>query len=560
VIQPLSSPTESMRLRYDVVVVGSGYGGGIAASRLARAGKNVCVLERGQERQPGTYPNTTVGILEEVQVDTPLVRGGSQTALYDFRYNADINVVVGCGLGGTSLINAGICLRPETSVFTADAWPAELRDETALEAHFLIAEQMLRPAVTPAGFLALAKTTGLGEAAQRVQAQLTPVPILVNFEQLENDTNHVGVTQLPCVGCGDCVSGCNFRAKNTVIMNYLPDAKQHAAEIFTRTRVQYVEKTDAGWAVHGQTLDDSEAETAFTVNASVVVLAAGTLGSTEILLRSRERGLSVSDALGTRFSGNGDTIGFAYNTDRLVNGIGRASPPPGSTPVGPCSTAVIDLRQSHGMMVADGAIPGAVSKLVVPLLAAEAKVVGADNRQGAWDRVQAKLRELQSDVLGAYTGAIANTLFFLLIAHDDSMGRMYLQDDRLRIDWPGLGQQAQFAEASDLLKRMSQGLDGTYIENPVWNDLTNHNMVTGHPLGGCPMADSATLGVVNHKSQVFVGSNADGVHDGLYVMDGSVIPTSLGVNPLFTIAALAERSCAHLAQDRNWAIDYVATR
>src|ERR1041385_7847100 len=100
----LSSTIEDIQDHYTVVVVGSGYGGGIAASRLARAGKRVCVLERGKELQPGEYPRTAVEFVKEVQTDLPLARFGSATALFDVRYNDDINIVVGCGLGGTSLI------------------------------------------------------------------------------------------------------------------------------------------------------------------------------------------------------------------------------------------------------------------------------------------------------------------------------------------------------------------------------------------------------------------------------------------------------------------------
>lgn len=136
------------------------------------------------------------------------------------------------------------------------------------------------------------------------------------------------------------------------------------------------------------------------------------------------------------------------------------------------------------------------------------------------------------------------------------MGRMFLNDDRLRIDWPGLGQQPQFEKGSDLMHRATLALGGTYLLNPIWNELTDHNLATAHPLGGCVMADDAGRGAVNHKGQVFSDQSGDAVHEGLYVMDGSVVPTALGVNPLLTISALAERSCHLLAGDNGWVIDY----
>src|SRR5215472_16331199 len=101
----LASPFELMKDRYRVVVVGSGYGGSIVASRLARAGQEVCVLEQGRELQPGEYPTTLAEAGPELQVDMPEFHLGSRTGLYQVVVNPDVNVFKGCGLGGTSLVN-----------------------------------------------------------------------------------------------------------------------------------------------------------------------------------------------------------------------------------------------------------------------------------------------------------------------------------------------------------------------------------------------------------------------------------------------------------------------
>jgi cholesterol oxidase len=557
----LSSPIENMRDAYDVVVVGSGYGGGIAASRLSRAHKTVCVLERGDEKQPGDYPNSALSLLKEIQLDTPAGKLGSDVALFDFRYNDSVNVVVGCGLGGTSLINAGICLRPDPAVVANANWPAELRSETALATYFDRAEAILKPSPSPAFFLGSAKTRALEAAAVTLGKTAAPVSILVNFQPLVDDKNQFGVTQLPCIGCGDCVSGCNYSAKSTLIMNYLPDAKNHGAEIFTRTRARHVEKAGSGWIVHGEIVAGDGGTTPFQVNGGVVILSAGALGSTELLLRSRDKGLAVSQQVGSRFSTNGDTIGFAYNTGRDINGIGLGSRQlGGKTPIGPCSTVMVDWREDSdvgaGVVIEDGAIPGAVAAFLAPSLAAASKFLGAEASQGLWDELKGKALEVESELSGAYSGAVANTLFLLAMAYDDSMGRMLLRDDRLRVDWPGLGQQRQFARASDRMRQVSEAIGGTYVQDPVWSQLTGHSLISGHPLGGCAMADNADHGVVNHKGQVFSGIAGADSHPGLYVMDGSVVPTALGVNPLFTISALAERSCYELTRDYGWTIDY----
>src|SRR6185436_8418720 len=145
-----------------------------------------------------------------------------------------------------------------------------------------------------------------------------------------------------------CVTGCNHGAKNTLIMNYLPDAKNHGAEIFTEMDVRYLERDGDRWVVHVQALDAGrekfDAPTMF-VRADVVVVGGGSLGSTEILLRSKARGLPTSDRLGQGFTGNGDVLGFAFNTKQPINAIGFGHhDPEGRAPVGPCITSVIDIR------------------------------------------------------------------------------------------------------------------------------------------------------------------------------------------------------------------------
>src|SRR5262249_43087828 len=151
------------------------------------------------------------------------------------------------------------------------------------------------------------------------------------------------------IGCGDCVSGCNFHAKNTTLMNYLPDSVNFGAEIFCEVSVRYLARDGAGWRIYYKPLgvgrEKFNAPDLF-VSADIVILGAGTLGSTEILLRSTQKGLPLSPKLGERFTGNGDVLGFGYNTDTEINGIGfGAHKPEGREKVGPCITSVIDLRQ-----------------------------------------------------------------------------------------------------------------------------------------------------------------------------------------------------------------------
>ncbi len=559
----LSSPIEQLKNHYTVVVVGSGYGGGIAASRLARAGQQVCVLERGRERQPGEYPDTLAEMAREGQIDTPQAHIGSRTGLYDFRVNDDINVFLGCGLGGGSLVNANVSLPPERRVLEDVRWPEALRADidTTLADGFRRAANMLKPIPYPSDSPTLPKLEALERSSAEFGGHFSRPPINVTFK---DGINHVGVQQHACVLCGDCVSGCNHGAKNTILMNYLPDARNHGAEIYCEVAVRRLERADHGWRVHYQLVESGrEAFDAPTLalTADLVVLAAGTLGSTEILLRSKAAGLAASDQTGFRFTGNGDALGFSYNTDAPVGSVGFGDREvEGRAPVGPCITGLIDLRNQDnlddGMVIEEGATPGGMGGLLPTGLGTAAGLVGQDPLAGgapAPDTVAAQ-RVLESVLHGPYRGAVHNTQTYLVMAHDDGAGKMTLEDDRVRITWPGVGEQPVFGKINDRLRAATRPLGGVYLKNPMWNRLTDHQLTTVHPLGGCVMAEQAQDGVVNHKGQVFANTTGSDVYDDLYVADGAVIPRPLGVNPLLTISALAERCCTLIAQDRGWTL------
>lgn len=559
----LSSPIETLKDHYTVVVIGSGYGGGIAASRLARAGQQVCVLERGREFQPGEYPDTLAEVLSEAQVDTPDAHTGSSTGLYDFRINPDISVFMGCGLGGTSLVNANVSLSADPRVFQDPCWPVELRNDlpTLLKDGYDRAQEMLKPVPYPESFPPLLKLQALQKSAAALNTPFYRPPINVTFQ---DGVNHVGVQQRACNLCGDCVSGCNDFAKNTVLMNYLPDARNHGAEIFTQVAVRWLECKDGRWLVHYQLLDSGretfDAPLMF-ISADIVVLAAGTLGSTETLLRSKANGLSLSNQLGQHFSGNGDMLAFTYDSNQAINGIGFGPlPAAGREPVGPCITGIIDSRANpqleDGTVIEDAALPGAIGTLMAPALSAAAPWFGKDNAAGAGEFLDERMREAESLVCGPYHGAVRNTQTYLVMAHDGGAGTMVLENDRLRIHWPGVGAEPIFAKGDDRLAAASVPLGGIYLKNPLWSKIFKDNLTTVHPLGGCAMAADAAHGVVNHKGQVFSSAQGSAVYENLYVSDGSVIPRSLGVNPLLTISALAERCCALIAKDRGWQIDY----
>ena len=342
----------------------------------------------------------------------------------------------------------------------------------------------------------------------------------------------------------------------------------HGAEIFCGVRVRWVEKlSDGRWSVAYDPIGlGREAFSAepLRVTASIVVLGAGALGSTEILLRSRAHGLALSPALGSRFTGNGDVLGFGYNNDQPIDGIGlghRAAAyrwprdKDEQAPVGPTITGLIDLRGTanleEGMVIEEGAIPGAIGGSLPGVMAATAAAVGTDTDPD--NILSQRAREIESLTRGPYHGAVNHTQTFLVMSHDGpGAGTMELDaDDRLRVVWPGVGDQPGFQRVAEKLRTAVKETGGTYVPNPIWTKLMHDELISVHPLGGCPMADEAARGVVDEDCRVFAGREGREVHGGLYVCDGSVMPRSLGVNPLLTISAVTERAMIKLSAARG---------
>ena len=546
----LARPLDDLKPHYDAVVVGSGYGGGVAASRLARAGKRVAVLERGREFVTGEFPGRLPELREQLQVTGRRVRMGPPTGLYDVRLGDDMHVMVGCGLGGGSLINAGVALRPDPRVFRDCVWPEEVARDGLLDEGFARAARWLRPARDPlaaerAKYRELAHS---GEALGR--GRLVAAPVAVSFE---TTVNPAGIAQPACTRCGDCCGGCNVGAKNTVALTYLPDAARHGTEIFTHARVLRVTRSaDGRWQVHLERLDGPNGAPAkeIRVSADIVVLAAGTLGSTEILLRSRAEGLALSDRLGRGFSANGDIIAFGYGGKTRVNAIGVGHPPRiQGLDVGACVSGQIEIVDEQdlagSLTIQEGVLPSALAPLLPVLFIPNGRLLGA----------------LQSLVSGVYKGPFANLQTFFGVSHDSASGRLVLEDDRVALAWPGAQDEPVYRRLDDALAALVKAAGGSYVKNPLAGTMMGRQPATAHPLGGCGMGRDRDEGIVNHKCQVFdSGAGIADVHRGLYVMDGAVMPRSLGVNPLLTITALAERATLHLARDLGLSLDDAAVQ
>ena len=539
----LAKPLDQIRRHYDVVIVGSGYGGGVSASRLARAGKRVAVLERGREFVTGEFPSRFPDMRNEMRVTGKHMSLGSDTGLFDVRLGEDMHVLVGCGLGGGSLVNAGVALRPDRRVFADAIWPGQLAQDGLLDEGFRRARQWLAPMSDPKA-TEQTKYHALQRASDGLGGRVVAPEIVVSFDER---VSAGGVAQPACTRCGDCCGGCNVGAKNTVAMTYLPDAVHHGAELFTRAKVSHVAKSDEGqWHVEVANLDpDATAKSRMmSISADMVVLAAGTLGSTEILLRSREKGLAVSDRLGSRFSANGDIIAFGYGSNIPVNAIGVGHPiKEGLGAVGASVSGQLEIYDPEDLAkevrVQEGALPSALAPILPVMFVPNGRLLGA----------------LKSLISGVYQGPLASLQTFFAVSHDSAGGRLVLDGNAIQVAWPDATEEPVYQHLDGVLGKLVENVGGSYVKNPLAGSVMGHQPATAHPLGGCAMAVDCATGVVDHKGRVFDGTGGSGAsnktHDGLYVIDGSVIPRSLGVNPLLTIAALAERAVLHMAADFN---------
>jgi cholesterol oxidase len=378
---------------------------------------------------------------------------------------------------------------------------------------------MLNPQTTPEDRLtpklSVHLKTAAGLRAKRLwDADAYRAPLAITFA---SRTNGQGMRQHGCVQCGDCATGCNVGAKHSLDMNYLPLAWTGGALLFTQVDVSTIKKTgDLYWidyVLRPDAARPGRQETG-SVTAAMVVMAAGTMGSNAILLRSRdEAGLATSAWLGKGFSANGNYMGFVdyqyaeppVQTNSAGAGVAAGVP---TDPVGAYIEGVIDFRRG----------PRPLDRRVLIEEMSHAS-------------------SLAGGVALLTLADLRRALTLLGMGHDRAEGEMRLEGGTPTVRWPDYERQPSHAELTRLMTEYANAIGGRYA---VFSPAKNY---TAHPLGGCRMGESAATGVVNHRGQVFDPTAVDGkaVHAGLYVADASIMPTALGNNPLLTIAALAER-------------------
>jgi cholesterol oxidase len=524
-------------MSFDVIVIGSGFGGAITACRLAQAGAKVLILERGRrwdnKSGPGVtkYPEDLLDPWIWDQEHPELLNGWT-----DLRMFKGMSVVVGAGVGGGSLIYANVSIIPPDDVFKAP-WPAEI-NAAELRRFFQLVEEMLDLQYLPANQIN-PRVQMLNEGADKIGAagRLVELPIAVSFRPdlvldpahppTEADsyehTNKHGAKQGTCIHAGRCDFGCPVRARNTLDVNYLFLAEQtRLAEIRPLHFVTRIEPQNQGYRVsfdrleNGMRIPGSE-------DASKVIVAAGSMGSTELLFRCRDQFKTlpnISRFLGSNWSSNGDFLTPAFYQQKLLY-----------PRVGPTISRGINFldrsREGQSFIIENGGIPNVLNMHMQASLAA-----GINDHP-----FQQLITWLQSQLQGK-DDAITHLMPWFANGVDAGNGQYELKrrfwlfgDLSLNLKWDVTKSIPAFQAEINTQVELSQKTGGEAMPAPWWKDA----LITPHPLGGCNMGSTKENGVVDHTGQVFG-------YKGLYVMDGAIVPTPLGVNPSRTISALSERA------------------
>lgn len=522
-----------MAMDYDAVVIGTGFGGAICGTRLAEAGYRVLFLERGRRWKVEEYPRGHDAPWRWDH-DHPERKHG----WFDFRVFPHMTVVQGAGVGGGSLVYANISVPAKPDTFD-EGWPPEITYDR-LAPHLARVGEMLNVRPVPPNQWP-ARTRLLKEAAEKLGYgdRFRPLELAVTFDESwtydQEDpfdlakskpvTNAQGQQQGTCVHLGECDIGCPVRARNTLELTYLAVAEQHGAAIAPLHIVRRVRPVDGGYEVSYHEIAGG-ALVPGSVTARLVVVAAGSLGSTELLLQCQadpDALPNLSPRLGYGWSSNGDFLTPAVHLGRDVHPT-----------QGPTITAAVDLLDGafngQPVFIEDGGFPNL----------ALAELRRLSEREGLDDREKALIASAR--LLFSVTGGFRSVMPWFAQSRDAADGRLLLRDGKLFLDWDVARSKKTIDAVVAMHQQMALRTGGLPLTPLTWT--TCGDLITPHPLGGCNMADSADRGVVDYRGEAFGYRN-------LYVADGAIVPKALGLNPSRTIGALAEHVAAQIIAEQR---------
>lgn len=525
---------------FDVIVIGSGFGGAITACRLVEAGMKVLILERGRRWEPKAGPGVSA---YPQRLTDPWIWDQNIPERFngwtDVRNFGTMTIVAGAGVGGGSLIYANIFREAPASIFT-DPWPQEIT-KAELQPYYQKVADVLEIQVLPPDqwnprvrlMKEGAEKIGAGNRfatvpqaiAFRKDLKLDPAHPPTEADSVEHVNKH-GAKQGTCIHAGICDFGCPVKAKNTLDVNYLYIAERKGAEIRPLHLVRQIVPQGSRYRVafdrieNGRLIPGSE-------DAERVIVAAGSMGSAELLLRCRDQYKTlpnISRFLGKNWSSNGDLLTTAYYKDRMLYPY-----------VGPNISSAIDFgdrsRDGQAFGIEDGGMPNLLFKHMEAAKAVNAPAAKQHPFQKLIGWLQ---KELQKE------NPLPRLMPWFANGIDAGNGEYGLKRPwyffgrkRLHLHWDIRKSLPVFEAQLKTHVELSQKTGGHALVFPWWKET----LISPHSLGGCNMGNTAQTGVVDHTGKVFGYEN-------LYVIDGSTVATPIGLNPVQTIAALAERAAA----------------
>jgi cholesterol oxidase len=503
---------------YDVVVIGSGFGGSINALRLAQDGKLVIVLERGKRYRPGDFPRDP---MQTDQIFWGYPRRQNAKGLYDVRFLSGLATVVASGVGGGSLIYANIHIRPDPIVFEDERWPTGINRQM-LDPYFDRVAAMLGVSPLPRE-CELPKRDVFRKAAEVLHRPVFDPDQAVSWEQPADPS------RAACRLCAECEFGCQIGAKNTLDFTYLSAAELLGAKIQPGALVSHIEPSGKGYRVHFTDVATGDKKSVFGTRA---VVSAGTLGTNEILLRSREIFKSLprlSTRLGHGYSANGDFLGTLQNvrtelqpwegTD-VTSVIRYFDSAPQFTMAAPTfNQATMNVLASLGQPSLG--ILRCFAVLLWPMM----------NSLVPWI-FKLGLLSRPSRLRAKNAGNPARMTNLFAIGRDNANGTIKLKNGRLNITWNYARENAILIDKMlSAMQEISKIYGGSFAPLLIW--ALFKRIVTVHSLGGCRLSENPEQGVVSSSGEVHG-------YPGLFVADGSVIPTSIGFHPVMTISAISE--------------------
>ena len=514
---------------YDVAVIGSGFGGSIAALRLTEKGYRVLVIEAGARFEDQDFAKNSFD-LKRFLFFPKLGMLGIQRI--DFLKN--VLVMSGAGVGGGSLVYANTLYRPPTEFFTTGSW-AQIADwQNLLSPYYDLAERMLgvqfNPFFSPADLVLkkVAKSRGVEESFR-----MAPLGIYFGAEGKEVKDPYFdgkGPRRTGCINCGECMTGCRHGAKNTLVKNYLYLAEQAGAKVWELTTVKHIQQhTDGGFELSLKRTSVAGEVRAATIRVPQVIVAAGALGSAKLLQKSRDRGglKGISPKLGELSRTNSESL-LGVVAKKNDHDFTRGSS---------ITSSVFPNAHTHIEPVRYGRGSGFMGLL-------ESVMASGPNGEapnfGRLLKVTFKNLLRLPNFYNLRTWP-ERTLILLVMQSRDNSLTTYLKRSKVfskkLTSRQGYGEvnPSWVPEGHDFARDIAAEINGTpgaVIGEPFGIPMT------AHFLGGAVIGANENSGVVDPYLRVF------GV-EGLHIWDGSTLSANPGVNPSLSIAAQAEWAAAH---------------